>query len=104
MRLRGKSEAISAFEKEIFDVILLDVTIGGEDEAGFALCQFFRERRKITPIIFLTERDEDSDRISGLRLGADDYLSKTISSSFLVARINALIRRVETLISGANSK
>jgi two-component system OmpR family response regulator len=92
-----KSEAIAAFEGSTFDVILLDVTLGGEDEAGFALCQLFRERRKMTPIIFLTERDEDSDRISGLRLGADDYLSKTISSSFLVARINALIRRVETL-------
>lgn len=92
-----KSEAMAAFDQENFDIILLDVTLGGEDEAGFALCQAFREKRKIAPIIFLTERDEDPDKISGLRLGADDYLSKTISSSFLVARINALIRRVETL-------
>jgi two-component system, OmpR family, response regulator len=95
-----KSEAIAAFNHEAFDVVILDVSLGGEYEAGFDLCQQFREKRKTTPIIFLTERDEDHDRISGLRLGADDYLSKTISSTFLVARINALIRRVETLLSG----
>jgi two-component system, OmpR family, response regulator len=95
-----KSQAMAAFEEENFDIILLDVTLEGEDEAGFALCQAFREKRKLAPIIFLTERDEDPDKISGLRLGADDYLSKTISSSFLVARINALIRRVETLTGG----
>src|ERR1700733_2862061 len=77
-----KAEALDAFEHDNFDVILLDVTLGGEDEAGFDLCRGFRERRQLLPIIFLTERDQDPDRISGLRLGADDYLSKTISSSF----------------------
>jgi two-component system OmpR family response regulator len=96
-----KAEAIAAFNREIFDVIILDVTLGSEYEAGFDLCRAFREKHKTIPIIFLTERDEDADKISGLRLGADDYLSKTISSTYLVARINALIRRVETLMSGA---
>jgi two-component system, OmpR family, response regulator len=98
-----KTEAIAAFNREIFDVIILDVTLGSDYEAGFDLCQKFRERQKITPIIFLTERDEDPNRISGLRLGADDYLSKTISSTYLVARINALIRRVEALTAGAGA-
>jgi two-component system OmpR family response regulator len=70
-----KTEAIAAFDRERFDVIILDVTLGGEYEAGFDLCQQFREKQKVTPIIFLTERDEDTDRISGLRLGADDYLT-----------------------------
>jgi two-component system, OmpR family, response regulator len=98
----SKSEAMAAFKREAFDVVVLDVSLGDEYEAGFDLCQRFREQRKTTPIIFLTERDEDADRISGLRLGADDYLSKTISSAFLVARINALIRRVETLLAGAD--
>jgi two-component system, OmpR family, response regulator len=98
----SKSEAMAAFKREAFDVVVLDVSLGDEYEAGFDLCQRFREQRKTTPIICLTERDEDADRISGLRLGADDYLSKTISSAFLVARINALIRRVETLLAGAD--
>lgn len=93
-----KSDAIAAFGRETFDVVILDVTLGREYEAGFDLCQKFRGQQKTIPIIFLTERDEDPDRISGLRLGADDYLSKTISGTYLVARINALIRRVEALI------
>jgi len=96
-----KSDALAAFDRETFDVLILDVTLGGEYEAGFDLCRTFREKEKFIPILFLTERDEDADRISGLPLGADDYLSKTISSTYLVARINALIRRVETLLSGA---
>jgi two-component system OmpR family response regulator len=94
-----KAEAIAAFNREHFDVVILDVTLGGEYEAGFDLCQMFRQKKKITPIIFLTERNEDHDRISGLRLGADDYLTKTISGTYLVARINALIRRVEALVA-----
>jgi two-component system OmpR family response regulator len=96
----SKAEAIAAFGQQSFDVVLLDVTLGRDFEAGFELCQSFREKKKAIPIIFLTERNEDHDRISGLRLGADDYLSKTISGTYLVARINALIRRVETLTGG----
>jgi two-component system, OmpR family, response regulator len=65
--------------------------VAGEYKAEY--CQTIRERP--------AERDEDADRISGLRLGADDYLSETSSSALLVARIDALIRRVETLLSGA---
>jgi two-component system, OmpR family, response regulator len=95
-----KPEAIAAFSREVFDVVILDVTLGHDYEAGFDLCQAFRQKRTNIPIIFLTERHEDHDRISGLRLGADDYLTKTISGAFLVARINALIRRVEALIGG----
>jgi two-component system OmpR family response regulator len=96
-----KAEAMAAFGEATFDVIILDVTLGSDSEAGFELCQAFREKRKVAPIIFLTDRSEDHDRISGLRLGADDYLVKTISGPFLVARINALIRRVETLTGAA---
>ncbi|MGH1482830.1 MAG: response regulator [Geminicoccales bacterium] len=92
-----KTEALDAFAREAFDVVILDVTLGADYEAGFELCQAFRAKREKTPIVFLTERDEDPDRISGLRLGADDYLTKTVSAAYLVARINALIRRVETL-------
>jgi two-component system, OmpR family, response regulator len=96
-----KADAILAFGREAFDVIILDIMLGRDYEAGFELCQTFREQQKAIPIIFLTERDEDADRISGLRLGADDYLCKTISASYLVARINALIRRVEVLTGAA---
>jgi two-component system OmpR family response regulator len=92
-----KAEAVAAFDREAFDVIILDVTLGPEYEAGFDLCRIFREKRKAIPIIFLTERSDDHDRISGLRLGADDYLVKTVSGAYLAARVNALIRRIEAL-------
>lgn len=97
----ARHEAVHTFRSEVFDIIILDVTLGNDFEAGFNLCQTFREHQKITPIIFLTEHDSDLDRVSGLRLGADDYLNKTISGTYLVARINALIRRVQTLTSGS---
>ncbi|MGI9502363.1 MAG: response regulator [Geminicoccaceae bacterium] len=100
----SKAEALDAFAREAFDVVILDVTLGADYEAGFELCQAFRTRRETTPIVFLTERDEDPDRISGLRLGADDYLTKTVSAAYLVARINALIRRVETLTKSSASE
>ena len=95
-----KAEGVAAFNREVFDVIILDVTLGRDDEAGFDLCREFREKRKAVPIIFLTERSEDHDRISGLRLGADDYLTKTVSGAYLAARVNALIRRIEALTGG----
>jgi two-component system, OmpR family, response regulator len=96
----SKSEALGAFAKEYFDVVILDVALAQEYEAGFELCHNFRAKNRNIPIIFLTERTEDHDRISGLRLGADDFLTKTISGVYLAARINALIRRVETLTAG----
>ena len=80
----SKAEALDAFAREKFDVVILDVTLGADYEAGFELCQTFRSERASTPIVFLTERDEDPDRISGLRLGADDYLTKTVSAAYLV--------------------
>jgi two-component system, OmpR family, response regulator len=97
---QSSEEARRAFGAEDFNVVILDVTLGAEYEAGFDLCREFRALRPEVPIIFLTEHDQDADRISGLRMGADDYLSKTISGSYLAARVNALIRRVEALIEG----
>lgn len=99
-----KSSAIKVFDSDTFDVVILDVTLHSDYEAGFELCQNFRSKRGDVPIIFLTERDEDADRISGLRLGADDYLSKTISATYLVARINALILRIEIITAGTKGE
>ena len=69
--------------------------LGDEVEGGFELCRELRALAPRLPIIFLTARDTDLDIISGLRLGADDYLSKQTSLPHLLARIAALLRRVE---------
>jgi two-component system OmpR family response regulator len=82
-------------------VAILDIGLGPDDEGGFELCRELRALSPTVPIIFLTARDSDLDTISGLRLGADDYLTKDISLPHLLARVSALLRRVEALRSPA---
>ena len=74
-----------------FDVILLDVMLPGID--GFKVCRSLRQRGVRTPILMLTARGEVRDRVMGLRLGADDYLTKPFDPVELAARIEALLRR-----------
>jgi len=79
------------------ELVLIDIGLGEEAEGGFDLCRELRGLSATLPIIFLTARDSDFDAISGLRLGADDYLTKDITLPQLLARIAALFRRVEAL-------
>lgn len=92
-----RPEALAAFERALPDLVIIDVGLGDEMEGGFDLCRDLRARSAELPIIFLTARDNDLDAVSGLRLGADDYLSKDISLAQLLARISALFRRLEAL-------
>ncbi len=84
---RGEGEA----EKGGYDLILLDVMLPGKD--GFQVCKSLRERGIATPILMLTARGTTIDTVMGLKLGADDYLTKPFDSQVLLARIEALIRR-----------
>jgi len=96
-----KASAMTAMTRRLPDLVIIDVGLGDEIEGGFELCRELRSMSRSLPIIFLTARDSDLDVISGLRLGADDYLTKDISLQHLVARVVALFRRVEAL-SGAS--
>lgn len=89
----SRREAMAAFEQRLPDLVVIDVNLGDEIEGGFELCRALRSRSGQLPIIFLTARDSELDAISGLRLGADDYLTKDISLTHLVARVVALFRR-----------
>ena len=95
-----RSAASAAFERRLPDLVIIDVGLGDEPEGGFDLCRELRARSRQLPIIFLTARDSDLDVISGLRLGADDYLTKDTSIPQIVARVVALFRRVEALAGG----
>jgi two-component system OmpR family response regulator len=86
-----------AFALRLPDLAIIDIGLGDEPEGGFELCRELRARSASLPILFLTARDSDLDIISGLRLGADDYLSKAISLPQLTARVNALLRRMDAL-------
>lgn len=92
-----RDSALAAFGQGLPDLVIIDVGLGDEAEGGFDLCRELRARAPALPILFLTARDTDLDVISGLRLGADDYLSKAISLPQLTARVQALFRRLDAL-------
>lgn len=87
--------ALEAFRTRLPDLALVDVGLGDDIDGGFALCRELRALSAAVPIIFLSARDSDFDIVAGLRLGADDYVTKDTSLPQLVARIAALFRRSE---------
>jgi two-component system, OmpR family, response regulator ChvI len=84
--------AWDAFERALPDLVILDVLMPRLD--GLELCRRLRGRSETLPILFLTSRDEEFDRVLGLELGADDYLCKPFSMRELVARVKVLFRRL----------
>lgn len=92
------AEMDALFKRQNFDLVVLDVMLPGED--GLSICRRLRMSSSV-PIIMVTARGEDVDRILGLELGADDYVTKPFNSRELVARIRALLRRSEGGFSSA---
>lgn len=83
-------------EANTADLIVLDIMMPGDD--GLVLCRELRAgKHKATPILMLTARDDETDRIIGLEMGADDYLTKPFAARELLARIKAVLRRTRTL-------
>jgi DNA-binding response OmpR family regulator len=95
---------VAEAEKDLPAVFLLDVMVPGGD--GFDLCRRIRSQRRLQtiPIIFLTAKTSEADRIKGLELGADDYISKPFSPRELVARVRAVLRRFERPLAPAVTK
>ncbi len=94
-----RASALRAFRQDLPDLAIIDIGLGDDVEGGFELCRELRGLSTAVPIMFLTARDSDLDTISGLRLGADDYLTKNISIAQVLARVTALFRRIEALQS-----
>ncbi len=100
MRKRGyevvafadRSSALAGFDQSLPDLAVLDIILGDEMDAGFEICRDLLARSPDLPVIFLTERIDEIDKISGLRLGAWDYLPKPISLDYLAERIASLLR------------
>lgn len=84
------SEALAWIEKEAFDIIVLDVML--PDFSGFELCTEIR-KKTYTPIIFITACDSDFDKLRGLSIGGDDYITKPFNPLEVIARIEAMLRR-----------
>ena len=97
------SDGDAAFQmgtRGLFDLILLDVQL--PERSGFDVCRDLRARGVHTPILMLTARGQVVDRVVGLKLGADDYLTKPFDTMELLARIEALLRRARTITSGSS--
>ena len=91
----NREDATSAFRTRLPDLAILDIGLADEIDGGFTLCRDLRGLSATLPIIFLSARESDFDVVSGLRLGADDYVTKDVSMPHLLARIAALFRRLE---------
>ena len=88
----SRDEALAGIDEELPDLAILDIILGEEVDGGFQLCRDLLTRAPNLPVIFLTERIDEIDKISGLRLGAWDYLPKPISLDYLAERISSLLR------------
>jgi two-component system response regulator RegX3 len=89
---RSGAEALASFAQDSVDVVVLDVMLG--DSSGIDICRQLRAESAV-PILMLTARDAEVDRVLGLELGADDYVTKPFSMAELVSRVRAIVRRRE---------
>lgn len=89
--------ALATQDETAFDVLVLDLMMPGMD--GLEVCKALRARGRNTPILMLTAKSTELDRVLGLELGADDYLTKPFSMAELLARVKALLRRAELLLA-----
>ena len=90
-------QAMAAIDRQRWDMVLLDLMLPGAD--GWDVCRHLRARHADVPVIMLSARSAEVHRVLGLELGADDYLAKPFSMLELVARVRALLRRIEQLRS-----
>src|SRR5471032_994668 len=90
-----RASATKTLAGRLPELAIIDIGLGSDIDGGFALCRELRAASERLPIIFLSARDSDFDIVSGLRLGADDYLTKDVSLPHLLARIAALFRRAD---------
>lgn len=95
------TQALQYLSEQVFDFIILDV--GLPDLNGFEVCKQLRQKSQ-TPLLFLTARDDEIDRVVGLEIGADDYCTKPFSAREIVARIKAIWRRMEVSITSNSNQ
>ncbi|MFD1038097.1 response regulator transcription factor [Virgibacillus byunsanensis] len=86
-------QAVDKAERNNYDMIILDLMLPKMD--GMEVCKHLRQNRNDTPILMLTAKDEEFDKVLGLELGADDYLTKPFSPKEVVARVKAILRRIQ---------
>ena len=97
---RDGLEGLSMAAKDSYDLIVLDIMLPKMD--GFEVCKRLRQDRVMTPILMLTAKSQEVDKVLGLELGADDYMTKPFSSRELLARVKAILRRTKEPLRGVD--
>lgn len=95
----SRKQAVDGFVKKLPDLAILDIILGSEVGGGFEVCRALKQLDPKIPVIFLTTRGDELDKIYGLQLGAWDYQTKPVSLEFLVTRIDSLFKIKETSTS-----
>ena len=95
-------QAMAAIDRQRWDLVVLDLMLPGAD--GWEVCRHLRARHADVPVIMLSARSAEAHRVLGLELGADDYVAKPFSTLELVARIRALLRRIEQMRSTTKAR
>ena len=98
--VRSGEEGLAELERHPVRMVVLDIGLPGMD--GFEVCRAIRGRSQV-PILMLTARDEEPDRVAGLELGADDYVAKPFSARELVARMRAMLRRPRNKLAAVDN-
>ena len=97
-----RQQAIDAFEKELPDLALLDIALKSDVGGGYEICRYLKQRDASLPVVFLTSRGDELDKIYGLQLGAWDYQTKPVSLEYLIVRIESFFQ-IKQLSSEVNN-
>ncbi len=95
-KYESRKQAVEGFEEDLPDLAILDIILGSEVGGGFEVCRALRQLDPKVPVIFLTTRGDELDKIYGLQLGAWDYQTKPVSLEFLVTRVESLFKIMES--------
>ena len=101
VEFEDRQQAIDEFEKGLPDLAILDIALGADVGGGYEVCRYLKQRDASLPVIFLTSRGDELDKIYGLQLGAWDYQTKPVSLEFLIVRIDSFFR-IKKLTSAEN--
>ncbi len=101
IEFEDRQTAIAAFENHLPDLVILDITLNTEVGGGFEVCRYLNQRDASLPVIFLTSRGDELDKIYGLQLGAWDYQTKPVSLDYLIVRIESFFQ-IKTLTGNSS--
>ena len=99
----NRQQAVAAFEIDLPDLAILDITLNAEVGGGYEICRYLKQRDASLPIIFLTSRGDELDKIYGLQLGAWDYQTKPVSLEYLLVRIDSFFQIKQLAINSNNN-